>query len=400
MFFRRYTVLIVLLVIVATFCLGYARILSQKDDWNFEIKTISGDKALLEDVRISGQMIDRYGVVDFSISREDKKSSFKPFYSYLQYAGNKGISTGMGGYKNYYYTDKYSYSMQLGWMNKGLTIYRYKRDSYSRADFIGIPTDVLTSSMTFDSGSNMAEINGRFFFAVPTNETSVGKSGIYEVLKFDNIGYDREDEEQKSYKRLASIPIDSENQVKGLFAVNNKLCLLMSSGESFTLRSFDVDTAAFTGECSFKSEWMIWDAYISGDTLVLLLNNAEVYAFEVNDGVKQIGHLDTYDMNKINGEHVQVSRRYIGFINNRFYILQELLEWPDRKYVYLNAQNEPERVLSLLVYDNTGHQVYYGHIESDIKDDNIRNRQYNEKLLNLEGNERAPYREYVDFKVE
>ncbi|MDQ2086932.1 hypothetical protein RBH29_10885 [Herbivorax sp. ANBcel31] len=396
MFKKYYITFVSVAAIIIVFATGFIKINSTKTNWNFEFKTIHGDESVLEGVKISGEMIDENSLVNFSITEDKTKSSFEYFGNFREYRRSRPYMS------NYYYRyDNYYYEIDTyAWDSEGnLRIVKGKINNRRRVGAISVPIHfTITRNILGKSWKYIAGLNGRIFFIIPRvryNDTE-GKY-IYEAINFNS-------DEEESFKKIKDIPLNFKKQLIGLFSVNDKLCILISDGEHMTLKSFDVETNEFLDEYKFttKSEYDDFDVigkYINGETLVLDFNNRDLYAFNVGDEIKMFGHVSNDKRNfEIENNLYRGEGKKISFIEDKFYILGERLKSTEEER-YLGAQNEFRSILELLVYDKDGDEVYYGRVISDISDDNIRNMQFNEKLLGNIG-DIQPYRRYINYRVE
>ena len=159
---------------------------------------------------------------------------------------------------------------------------------------------------------------------------------------------------------LASVPIDSTTQMIGLYAIDGRLCLAIREENMIVLKIFDIESAAFLSQISIFSDEEIYRTYSQGNSFVIMLRNTELFAFEVEDTIRQVGHLDTYSSRTVNGEDVRANRQYIRFKNNRFYVLQDVFEFNSGQ-IYMNIDSRPVDTLCIFVFENNGDLIYYGH---------------------------------------
>ncbi|MDQ2085074.1 hypothetical protein RBH29_01300 [Herbivorax sp. ANBcel31] len=394
MFVKNNLVIFLTFFLISVFGVGYMIVFPMINNWNFEIETVFGGKELLDDVYISGEIMDRYSLTEFSIGKEKNTVKFNLFKNrnHFNFYYNRLESTvvavvlGRGDYVNYIerssfrYNRKFDFGIYECWLSSSMygdEIYVYRRkkgEDYGDKITVETNTECWRVKSIIDSREYILNIGERLFFIAPIRSfDSSDEIYIYELLNYDG---------DMEYKKLADVSMYSENSgIIEFLSIDNRLIIR----KGYKLINIDIDTGEVTDKYEFREVSSLDKVFIDGNTLIMLSTGSglkEAYAFEITDKIEKVGYIeDIYEEMK--------ALVYQGiFKNEKFYMLQKKFLFP------LEEGADGKIVLAVSVYDKNGEHLYYGYVKNDMSDDWIYDKNIDIIPHNLSN------RKYYDFKIE
>jgi hypothetical protein len=378
-FIKKNIFILVSFLALSALGISYMVLNSLKEDSNFYIKTVSGDKSVLENLEISGVLQDSYGGVNFKLMNGKVDKEFNYYNDEQDYW--RHLTSGMNNKaKNLMVIKDVDYSINVHKDNDNestVNIYRRFRKLSSKAEdeYLELKGDFSTSAVDYyPSGlaqmQFVEEIEGKVYLVIPTNETFTGKSSIYEISKFSKDQYNRD---SGTYRKLADIDLEGGKvQVLGMVAVKNNLCVITRVQDEIALRVFNLVKETFLP----VSEVVFQDLYIDGIYSYgdyLIINQAygesqsKISVINISDTMSLVTKIDRQ---AIGSERVNSDMIYK---NGRLYTIRERIMYPEEnKDLKFNPSlRMPRFSLDLVVYAVDGSIVFNGSLESDAVDDLI-----------------------------
>ena len=379
-FIKKNIFILVSFLTLSALALSYIFLNSLKGNTNFYIKTLSGDKSVLENLEISGILQDSYGGVNFKLmkGKVDKEFTYyndrQDFWQHL----TKGKNNKVGNLMVVKDAD-YRISVNRGNNNEStVEIYRLFRKFTSKAEieYLQLKGDFSTSkdyNYYLNSLAHMRfvdEIEGKVYLVIPTDETFRGKSGLYEITKFskDQFNQDRGD-----YRKLADIDLEGGKvKVLGMVAVKDNLCVFLRKQSEIVLRVFNLEKETLLP----ASEVVLQDFFLEGiysHDNYLIINQAygeaqnRISVINVSDTVSLVTKVDRQ---VIGSERVNSDMIYK---NGKLYTIRERMMYPEENQdLSFNPSIRKLRFsLDLEVYSKNGNVLFSGSLESDAIDDLI-----------------------------
>ncbi|MDQ2085077.1 hypothetical protein RBH29_01315 [Herbivorax sp. ANBcel31] len=275
MFVKNNLVVIFVLIIGIVLGTGYIIVFPTINNWNFEIERVFGDKKLLDDVYISGEIMDRYSLTEFSIGAEKNTVNFMPFKNtdhfdfYFNRKDEANIvvyTLGDGNYINLINLSEggvfncgiYDYWISSSWDGK-IDVYRVKKRG-ERREGVTIDTNIEKRRIETTPYSNnyITDFEDRLFFIPPVAAVkSSDELYIYELLDFAG---------EMNYKKVANIPLENGmGPVREIFSIGDSLIIRMRH----KLINFNVDTGEFTDQFIIQENYENAEIFIYDDLLII-----------------------------------------------------------------------------------------------------------------------------------
>jgi len=394
-----------------------------KDKATFKAEHQWGDPAVLDDVTISGQLLDGYHNASFAWKGSDvfvktrlNAIAEQPNFYRYSHGGEKKI----GNFR--YMVYNYEYSYKLGYEVTEREFSGNKQVSNNRAiAVIPLEFSAIDKSQSPYMNSNeygIAKIEDDVFFTVTTTRAYHGQNGIYKLSFSDDYSNDKPVSEPIT---TFSLDLNKDEQsmgieVLGLEAVGDKLALILVKEGKLVVEGYNLD-GSLIGSASVEpfalngwghstpsaesvSERYEAFANKGEQTLTLsfrrdaLQRKAVTFSFaqsvELTDVTDMTIGSDLFIEDRILG------LQYMTYKSGKMYVvssLQELEEESHRDTFY--ATIAPRRLL-VQVYEK-GKLVYKGELITDINDDLIRLKNINASSI---GYSTIDNRNFYEFHIE
>lgn len=398
--------LVCIVVIVVAVILTEAR--SSKEHGTYAVQNLYGNSELLEDIVISGAIVDSNHHTSFIWHGNEVDTNTK-VYSHAQnewrYRYSSGFYQQIGGY--YYSTLPSGFNPHEFY----ITRQQFKANRYvdQQTALAIIPLDLMNNkgNNTFELTNNitygLAEVNDELFFTAVTTNRYKGTNGIYK-LYFDSANSFNTPAARKRSTAIMTYSLDHNLDetsppvsVLGLEAVGNKLALILVKGDKLVIEGYDTEGKAL-GEVEVADFLMTgtgndeagdtvhyyetYEAYSRAGSEMLTLSwrgsNKQrlIVSVDFAGGMKlaDVTTIKTEAATLVEDEDYEHGVRFITFKNGKLYYVSVYRQVDERDGSHIHYMKQIRFLLS--VYEQ-GQLMYQGELLTDVNDDLIRINQRN-----------------------
>ncbi len=387
-------VLIAALALIVAMAFHFYRM---KDDSTFALKDLSGNRNVLEDVVIRGQLGDGYHRTSWRLDEGRLETSTEIFKQPIQpenYRYIPGMNKRIGDAE-----------YRVGG-NREFDIMSFRRPPGENY-LMPVGTAYVTPPIQYGQSGNgntvtyanpleygIARIGDKVYFTVPVTYDSTGTSGIYELNFFDwglSLVVDKND---YPARKVADVPLEENASgqspgidVLGLESVGDSLVLISVENHALKLRSYDAASGKLLGEATVQEFYLPdrpdtpsgaetygenYEAFVDDKQQALNLSfrgsgQRYLLSFDLSKGVELI---DTLKASFSDGEEDAYQGIYAAsYRNGKFYIVRTFRDTrkvagdpyydivlPRHCYVYVYERSE---------------LVYKGELATDLNDDSV-----------------------------
>ncbi|XEC96186.1 hypothetical protein AB6A23_06400 [Paenibacillus tarimensis] len=398
---KRHLVIPVFLIAVLIVGTIFYKVYAWKDNGTFKIKDLVGERSAIEDVIISGDLLDGYHRVRFKIEgglvRTDTEVYSVPMlwstdrYIYGAPKRMNGIDYEVRGYIDFdiIYRDSRNPKRSVTGLAHLKPEIVYTKSSQEGVTF--------TNPLEY----GLAKIGENVYYSVPTTTDYTGMNGIYE-LKFDERAYQYMPEYEKHAPRLVtSYSLDRNKEsgsagieVLGLEAVGGKLALITAEDNKLVVRGYDSSSGLMLGEAVIENfivagrgdnkeaeaHYESYDAYADhiGNVLTLSFRSnlsrpgqlkRTIVSVDFSRSVEAVqilkGDFRDGDEHRYFGYGIQ----YMSYVNGKLVVAMTLSE-PEESNSIPHEIVRPKRFF-IYVFQ-ASELMYKGELVTDLNDDTIR----------------------------
>lgn len=406
---RRHAALPLVCIAVFVIAAILIGVRGSKEGGTYMVKHLLGDSAVLDDVIISGAIVDANHNTGFTW-QGSKVDTNTTVYSHAQNEWRYRYSDSF-----YHKIGEYYYSTMPSGFNPHdfyITRQQFNNNRYvnQQSALAIIPIDLMNNngSNTFELTNNitygLAEVNDELFFTAVTTNRYKGTNGIYK-LHFDSDNNYVTPAERKRSTAIMTYSLDYNMDgtspsisVLGLEAVGDKLALILVKGNKLVIEGYNTEGKAL-GEVEVADFLMTgtghdeagdavhyyesYEAYSQADNEKLSLSlrgsNKQRLVVSVDfsgEGVKlaDITTIKAEEAALVEDADYEHGARFITFKHGKLYYISVFRQVDEYDTSYLNFMKQIRFLLS--VYEQ-GSLVYQGELLTDVNDDLIRTKQRN-----------------------
>ncbi|MFA9556873.1 hypothetical protein ACERII_06200 [Evansella sp. AB-rgal1] len=371
---KKYFTIFITSIFIFLFIILISNVYSAKNSGTFYLKDIEGDRSILEDISITGELTDDLHRKLFSI-KENEINTRTELYN-----------TPIGRYDNYKFIP-----------GGPLVLGEKEYEVYGENDFdiiyhnirerekVGLAFVRTEFNQTQNRFSNALEfgltsIEDKIYFTVPTTADYSGFNGIYE-LHFVEGGHSfMPTHEKEEASVLTTYPLDQNNMsVLGLESVGEKLALIIKIENDLVIRGFTMNGLEL-GEAHFDDFFISisqddstsypYDIFVNEDDEIVTLSFQKEYYpiqhqianIDFSDGPKAINIVNPKIDDGIRDFHNHIE--HMLFKNNKLYIILTTREHNNDQSFHYGLPIS----FFIYVYEPTK-LLYKGEIVTDINDD-------------------------------
>ncbi|TCT13118.1 hypothetical protein EDC18_10981 [Natranaerovirga pectinivora] len=396
--FKGITIFIICLSIISIYRVGAYRLVREA---TFYIEDIQGDSSVLDDVIISGLIRDeKYGQY-FEIGNNKTKNSLIPYESLWT---DERIDA-------FWYREKMSENTYV----PRFSLFRGEDIDYEKT----IMAYSTSSTLLYNTGVRYdihlagykhkniyTIIDNSFYFTVPTGPGFMGENGIYRIDDFSySQGYYYNHLEAKGkVSRIVTIDLDKEENkginIWGITNVENKLVLITSIDDAFTITAYEPETGEVVVEETFivnthnnhQLNIFVQENLMHLEFFTELRNKVDrVYiTIELKDDItiKNNTHFKDHYMDLCTGE-----TRFIYYVQDKCFIFAKM--YSEEYFSEFSMFDQ----YSIFVFDNDV-LLYQGAFITDIEEDMIADRLRGVPTIDYTNNQRKyQYRNIKEIVV-
>ncbi|MDG5789068.1 hypothetical protein QA612_16545 [Evansella sp. AB-P1] len=352
-----------------------------KDHSTFYLKDHKGDRSVLNDITVQGELRDAYHTVHFTIENNKVTKNTK-IYSYpISDPTNRSWFRWMETT-----LDGVDYEI----LGEGeFDIYRNRRKTSDVPQgWSHVKTDIHPSSAVnqVELGLGLAQVGESIYFTVPTTSAYVGNNHIYEIEFVDPSQRISRTDGFTEQRVIATYSLEQNGDstsktidVLGLQGVGDHLALIKREGNDLVIREFHTDGEEVGGTILDNffldvETRLPYTAYLNeADNIITLSFSHKRDEFKVvniefahGEGFEIIDVVDVTFEGELDENHRLVEMFYK---NNKLYVANTLKDMTDeRNFIYSIG-----RPIQFFLHVYEGNELLYqGEIVTDMNDDLIR----------------------------